>query len=102
MDNISEENNDNFELFRVLSKGNPGACSVLMELIENVDNKILDNFLYKILDKEILGSRLWYIYKNECNRNINELINKDLTLFTDDYFYEKFEKYIVNKPHSQL
>lgn len=94
MDNISEENIDNFELFRALSKGNPGACNVLLELMTNIDNVKLDNFFIKILDKQILGSRLWYIYKNECNRNINELIEKDLTPFTDSYFYEKFEKFL--------
>ena len=99
MNNISEEY---VELFQLLSKGNPGTCMVLMKLIEDIDSEILIDFFYEIIDRDIIGARLWYIYKNECNRNIGELINKDLALFTDHYFHEKFEKYIVNKPHSQL
>ena len=99
MNNISEEI---FELFQLLSKGNPGRCMVIMKLIEDIDTEILIDFFNKIIDRDIIGARLWYIYKNECNMNINELINKDLTLFTDNYFYEKFEKYIVNNQHSQL
>ena len=91
MNNISVQE---FQVFRVLSGGNPGACNVLFELLENIDSKNLDDFFVKILNKEIVGSRLWYIYKNECNNNINELIDKDLTQFNDAYFYEKFEKYI--------
>ena len=92
MNNILEL--ENFEIFRVLSGGNPGACNILFELIENIDSVKLDNFFVQILNKEIVGPRLWYIYKNECSKNINELIEKDLTPFTDAYFYEKFEKYL--------
>jgi len=91
MNNISKQE---FEIFRVLSGGNPGACNVLFELIENIDSVKLDDFFIKILNKDIVGSRLWYIYKNECNKNISELIDKDLTPFTNAYFYEKFEKYL--------
>lgn len=94
MNNILEEELKNYEIFRILSGGNPGACNVLIKLTENIDHTKLNDFFVKILDKEITGSRLWYIYKNECNQNINELIDKDLTPFTDAYFYEKFEKYI--------
>ena len=59
----------------------------------NDQNKILI-FLNKIWKQKILGSRLWFIYKNECNKNVDELLSKDLTPFTNDYFYHKFEKYI--------
>jgi prolipoprotein diacylglyceryltransferase len=94
MNNIFEENIQDFEIFCILSGRNPGACSVLMCLFKNIESEKLNDFFIKILNKEIVGARLWYIYKNECNENINELIDKDLTPFTDFYFYEKFEKYI--------
>lgn len=94
MDNITEENIENFEIFRILSQNNPGACSVIFELIKKIEHRELSIFFNKIIINNILGTRLWYIYKNECNMNINELIEKDLTPFTDTYFYEKFEKYL--------
>lgn len=85
---------DNILLLCVLSKGNPGATTVLINLLKEIqDIDILRDILKKIWKLNIVGSRLWYIYKNECNQNINKLINIDLKQFTDDYFYEKFEKY---------
>lgn len=92
MNNIDED--DFFNTFKVLSKNNPGACHILFQLIENIDPEQLDPFFVKILENKILGPRLWYIYKNECNSNINELLEKNVTPFDDAYFYEKFEKYI--------
>ena len=91
---LSEENVENFEIFRFLSQKNPGACSVIVELIKNVEHKELVVFLKKIIVKNILGARLWYVYKNECNHDIKQLIEKDLTPFDDKYFYEKFEQFI--------
>jgi hypothetical protein len=88
---VSEENEEKYKrkfIFRILSGGNQNACDVLLELIENIDDTKLDDFFIKILEKHITGARLWYIYKNECNKDINELIEKDLTLFTDVYFHE--------------
>lgn len=87
---ISKENEENYKrkfIFRVLSGGNEKVCSILLELIENIEETKLEDFFIKILEKHITGERLWYIYKNECNRNINELIQKDLTPFTDAYFH---------------
>lgn len=91
---ITEDNVENFKIFCFLSQGNPGACSILMNMIKNIDHSELSIFFNKIINKAILGPRLWYIYKNECNNNINELIQIDLTPFNNNYFYEKFEKFV--------
>jgi len=91
---ITEDNVEDFKIFCFLSQGNPGACNILMNLIKNINHNELPNFFNRIISKAILGARLWYIYKNECNSNINELIQKDLTPFDNKYFYEKFEKFL--------
>lgn len=93
---FDENNRETAILFYILSDGNPGATSILSQFIKQNENDIdsLKHFLKKIYKSQIIGSRLWYIYKNECNKDINELINKDLTPFTNKYFYEKLEKYI--------
>ena len=76
-----------------ITEGNPGAYTVMHNLMtSNYDQEFLTEFYKKLIDNKITGSRLWYIYKNECSCNINELILKDLTPFTDSYFYEKFER----------
>jgi len=92
--NIDFTNIHNIEIFYIITKGNPGALTVLMEIYkQNNDGEILA-FLHNIWKHQIIGTRLWYIYKNECNLNIQDLLSKDLTPFTNEYFYEKFEKYI--------
>ena len=91
---VTENNIENLQLFYLLSDGNPDVCVVLTELIKNIDHIILKDFFTKIWYHAIIGARLWYIYENECNRNINELVEKDLTPFNRSYFIEKFEKYI--------
>jgi hypothetical protein len=93
---IDKNNRENILLFYILSDGNPGASTILSKLIKEKEKEIdtLKQFFIKIYKHQIVGARLWYIYKNECNKDINELLNKDLTPFTNEYFYEKFERYI--------
>jgi hypothetical protein len=83
-----------------LAQGNPGAHTVvakMLKLIEEDDSKNTEimEFISKLLDNDITGSRLWYIFKNEANSDINKLINIDLSQFTNKYFFEKFEKYTL-------
>ncbi len=93
---INDNNINDISLLYILSNGNPGALTVLLQIAKEKEKEIdlMKNFFIKIYQYQITGSRLWYIYKNECNKNINELLNKDLTSFTNEYFWEKFEKHI--------
>lgn len=82
-----------------LGVGNPGAYKVIDELfktfkLDHTKYDLIMNFIKNILNRDIVGARLWYIYKNEAKFNINELLNSNLDLFTNEYFYDKFEKYI--------
>jgi hypothetical protein len=95
-DNNNDDNISTIDVLLVLSNGNPGAATVLIELVNNptYDSCKIEEFFIKLLDLKIIGARLWYIYKNECNKNLDEFIIKDLSVFDDNYFYEKIEKYI--------
>ena len=88
------EDIENIAIFTLITEGNPGSVKVMLELYRTRQSDEIAVFLNKIWRKKIIGARLWYIYKNECNNDISHILTKDLTPFTDDYFYEKFEKYI--------
>jgi hypothetical protein len=84
-----------------LGDGNPGAYKVVVELFKVVEldetkNDTIMNLIKQLMSKNIIGARLWYIYKNEAKLNITNLLNISLDQFTDEYFYEKFEKYTKN------
>jgi hypothetical protein len=87
-DNFEEEY---FSIFCILSDGNIGAFTVLLSLQNEIDQSRLIKFLKNILKQKIIGDRLWYIYQNECNESIQQLIKKDLKPFDDTYFCEKFD-----------
>ena len=82
------------QAFSIITKGNPGSVAIMLEIYKTLQDEDIVIFLNKIWKQQIIGARLWYIYKNEFNQNIEELLSKDLTPFTNDYFYEKFEKFI--------
>jgi hypothetical protein len=82
-DNFEEEQ---FSIFYILSDGNIGAFTILLNLQNEIDQSILIRFLKNIWKQKILGDRLWYIYRNECNSDIQQLLKKDLRTFDDMYF----------------
>jgi hypothetical protein len=84
----------NIHVLKIITEGNPGSVTVMLQIYKTQQDHDILLFINKIWKQKIIGARLWYIYKNECNLNIDELLSKDLMIFTDDYFYEKFEKYI--------
>jgi len=82
------------EVFCIITEGNPGAVAVMLKIYETQQDEDIVTFLNKIWKQKIIGTRLWYIYKNEVNQNVEELLSKNLTPFTNCYFYDKFEKYL--------
>ena len=90
--NINSEFGITLLFLCAITEGNPGAHTVMYQLMTaGYEPEFLYEFYKKLIDNKITGSRLWYIYKNECFKDIDELISKDLTPFTDSYFYEKFD-----------
>lgn len=80
-----------------LGEGNPRVYKVVVELmkvieLDNTKNELIMNLINDLLTKNIIGIKLWYIYKNEAKLNIHNLIHANLEQFTDEYFDEKFKK----------
>ena len=97
---LSQEQKDYVCVIYALAEGNPGAHTVvakMLKLIEEDDTKNTDIMIFigKLLNNKIVGARLWYTFKNEANSDINKFINLDLSQFTNEYFFEKFEKYTL-------
>lgn len=96
MDNISAS--EITDIMLELGQRNPGAYTVVSKLFEMLesDKSIQDlsiKLIKNLITKKIVGTRLWYIYKNEANFDIKKLLNLDLDQFSREYFYDKFEKY---------
>jgi hypothetical protein len=85
-DNFQEEQ---FSIFYILSDGNIGAFTILLNLQNEINQYILIRFLKNLWKQKIIGDRLWYIYRNECDSDIQQLLKKDLTPFDDTYFFER-------------
>jgi len=93
-DSLSNDNHTMFDL----DQGNPGAYKVISKLFaimksDQTKYNIIIKLINNLIIKNIVGARLWYIYKNEAKLNINNLLDINLDNFTDEYFYNKFEKY---------
>ena len=70
------------EVITKLSEGNPGALSVLSELIESYNGdtlKLLPEYL-TIDSMELYGSQLYMLWNDCCNRKI-EKVKKVLELY---------------------
>lgn len=98
MDELLQFSDDKL-IMLALGEGNPGAYTVIAKLFEIIEsdetkNDMIMNLIKDLMNKNIVGTRLWYIYKNEAKLNINNLLTINLDQFTDEYFHEKFEKYL--------
>ena len=77
-----------FIIIYTLSEGNATAIDILHQIQEKyLDDTVLKEFYCKLLKYKITGQRLSYIYENNCNSNIDILINTDLSQFANVYFY---------------
>lgn len=75
-------NSEDMEIILLLSNGNPGACSVvckLFQLVEEDPDRIeqVVDFIKKLLEKNIIGTNLWILYKNNAELDINKLLVLD-------------------------
>ena len=101
MNTNEPEISDLMMVMLALGDNNPGAYSVVSIIINEIDinsskKEIIMEFIKELLNRHIVGTRLWYIYKNEAKLNINNLFELNFEKFDDEYFYEKFEKYMKN------
>jgi hypothetical protein len=69
---ISEDNVDDFQIFCFISQGNPGAISILMNMIKNIDHNKLSIFLhlfsFTVLRRNADFYIIWiYVYAKNNN-----------------------------------
>lgn len=100
-DNDEFDMSDTLKLIQILGENNPGAYVVVSKIFKKIDAALEEqnghvtiHFIVKLINLNIVGARLWYIYKHEAKLDINNLLDLDLNRFNDEYFYEKFEQFI--------
>jgi hypothetical protein len=77
-----------FIIIYSLSEGTPKAIDILNKIQQKyLDDNVLKEFYCKLLKYKITGERLSYIYENNCDSNVDILINADLSQFANVYFY---------------
>ncbi len=60
------------EMIATLSKGNPGALSVLVQLVNHSNTSVV---FIPVLEKlNITGSRIWMLYKDVCWEDLSKMI----------------------------
>jgi hypothetical protein len=63
------------ELVTTMAEGNPGAISVMVQIIQNESgNGLLD--LLNFDDMNMRGPQIWVAYKDVCGQNIDLLLEK--------------------------
>ena len=71
-----ELTDNTFSFIKKLSEGNPGAISVCVSLLKNMEHVDPDNLfgglggLLSLDTHKIYGSRIWMFYKDFCKENI--------------------------------
>ena len=82
------------DLFNVVGKGVPGTVVLIANILKEAHpNEKVNLFLLNILRTRVFGSRLYYIWKEVCNKNNIELLEHNFDQYNDAYFYEAYEKY---------
>jgi hypothetical protein len=76
-----------FILIYSLTQGNVQALYILSEILEKyLDDEVIKEFYGKLFKYKILGKRLVDVYENECDCDVDILMDTDFANFTDDYF----------------
>jgi hypothetical protein len=61
-----------------ISKGNPGAITVITQILQTYPLPIADTVLNKMVKDNVVGYHIWDLYKQK-NEDIHEFVNHFLT-----------------------
>ncbi len=71
-----------------MAEGNPGALTILMEILKKEMGKIT---ILHLDDLQIRGWKIWYAFKDYCHQDLEKFItlvnerNKDMIDFINEY-----------------
>lgn len=90
-DNLNEN-----QLIALICGGIPGTYAIMSHIIneynpedeeEKEEKEVV--FLKNIINNRIFGSKLYYVWKNNCKKNYDELIEHNFDQYDDAYFLDK-------------
>lgn len=76
------------DMMMVMSEGNPGAITVLMQMMQD-PRSILDILLLDSLD--IRGSKIWMLYSDSCGKNVGKFNRTLMALRGGAYTQEEIQ-----------
>jgi len=76
------------DMMMVMSEGNPGALTVLMQMMQN-PTSIFDVLLLDSLD--IRGSKIWMLYSDSCGKNTGKFNRTLMALRCGAYSQEEIQ-----------
>ena len=71
---IEPTDNSSDVIFK-LAQGNPGAISVLLQLIKKLGEMKSIIFFLSLEELDLRGSKIWEIYKDHCKEDIDMFID---------------------------
>lgn len=79
----------NKEMIGLICAGLPGTCVIMAHIIQDYSTDKMVIFLKNIITNKIFGAKLYYVWKHECNKSYDELIDHNFDLYDDAYFLNK-------------
>lgn len=76
------------DMMMVMSEGNPGALTVLMQMMQD-PRSIMDILLLDSLD--IRGSKIWMLYSDSCGKNVGKFNRTLMALRGGAYTQEEIQ-----------
>lgn len=87
-ENVIELEDSYFDAVVKMAKGNPGAATVLVEILKKEHGTIT---ILHLDDLQIRGWKIWYAFKDYCHQDLDKFIscvnekNKDMVEFINEY-----------------
>ena len=77
------------DVLDIIAGGLPGSYAILIHITTVYNGDKCDSFFRNIISKKIFGSKLYFIWKNVCQKDYDKLIEHNFEEYDDDFFIDK-------------
>lgn len=69
-----------------ICNNNPNTISLITTLLSSWTRDEISTLFTQLENNQIIGDKLYIIFKNECNNDYNNLFTLDYSKFDNEYF----------------